>query len=217
LRCCKKLWFCFVFYSTCITFVDENERRDMYKNLFSTAILLIFKPLDAWKKLNSKQTDDQESFLSGYVYPFIGLITLTAFIGVLFTRKQFDFQIALKESILVLLSVFGGFFLASYLFNEMWHTLFHRERDMKLCQRFVGYASSLMYCLYIVLSLFPEFFFLRFFLLYTFYMVWEGAIPFMEVKESEQLKFVGFATLIIILTPLAIEFILGLMMPGLRI
>ena len=189
----------------------------MYKNLFNTAISLIFKPSDTWKKLNEKQTDNQESFLSDYVYPFIGLITLTAFIGVLFTRKQFDLQIALKETILILLTVFGGFFLASCLLNEMWHTLFHRERDMKLCQRFVGYSSSLMYCLYIVLSLFPEFFFLRFFLLYTFYMVWEGAIPFMEVKESEQLKFVGFATLIIVLAPLALEFILGLIMPGLRI
>ncbi|MDR2914017.1 MAG: hypothetical protein LBV74_04150 [Tannerella sp.] len=188
----------------------------MFKNLFNTAISLIFKPSDAWKGLSEKRTDDNESFLSGYVYSFIGMITLAAFIGVLFTRKEFDLQIALKASILALLSAFGGFFLASYFINELWHTLFHRERNIKLCQCFVGYSSSLMFSLNIVLSLLPEFFFLRFFVLYTIYIVWEGAIPYMDVEESEQLKFVSISTIIIVLTPLIIEFILGLLMPGLR-
>ena len=188
----------------------------MYKNLFNTAISLIFKPSHAWKGLNERQTDDNESFLSNYVYPFVGIITVTTFIGVLFTRKEFDVETALKASILSLLSVFAGFFLASYFLNELWHSMFHRERNMKLCMRFVGYSSSLMFVLNIVLSLLPEFFFLRFFVLYTIYIVWEGAIPYMDVQESEQLKFVAFSTTIIILTPLALEFILRFLMPGLR-
>ena len=188
----------------------------MYKNLFNTAISLIFKPSHAWKELKEKQADKSESFLSDYVYPFVGFITIAAFVGVLFTRKEFDVQTALKAAILALLSVFSGFFLASYFLNEIWHSLFHRERNLKQCMCFVGYSSSLMFALNIVLSLLPEFFFLRFFVLYTIYIVWEGAVPYMDVKESEQLKFVGFSTTIIILTPLAFELILGLMMPGLR-
>ena len=189
----------------------------MYKNLFNTAMSLIFKPSHAWKVLKEKRADDNELFLSNYVYPFVGLITVAAFVGVLFTRKEFDVQTALKASILALLSVFAGFFLASYFLNEIWRSLFHRERNMKKCMCFVGYSSSLMFVLNIVLSLLPEFFFLRFFVLYTIYIVWEGAIPYMDVQESEQLKFVGFSTTIIILTPLALEFILGLLMPGLRL
>jgi hypothetical protein len=188
----------------------------MFKKLFITAISLIFKPADAWKSLNAHRSEDQEPFLSSYVYPFIGLTALAAFIGVLFTRKGFDVQIALKESIVVILSMFGGFFLSSALINELWQKIFHREHNIKLCRYFVGYSSSLMYCLTILLSLLPEFFFLRFLLLYTFYIVWEGAIPFMEVKESEQLKFVSISTLIIIVMPIAIEFIIGLLMPGLK-
>lgn len=62
---------------------------------------------------------------------------------------------------------------------------------MKLCQRFVGYSSSLMFALNIVLMLLPEFFFLRIFVLYTFYIVWEGAGPYMQVEEKIRLKFVG--------------------------
>ena len=188
----------------------------MFKNLFKTAISLIFKPSEAWVGLGAKQTDDNESFLSNYVYPFVGMITLAAFIGVLFTRKEFDFQIALKASILALLSVFCGFFAASYLINEIWSKIFHHEHDFKRCQRFVGYSSSLMFALNIVLSLLPEFFFLRFFVLYTIYIVWEGAIPYMDIGEPEQLKFVGISTTIIILTPLIIEITMGFLMPGLR-
>ena len=188
----------------------------MFKRIFKTAMSLIVKPSDAWNVLCEKGEDDHESFLSGYVYPFIGMVTLAVFAGVFFTRKEFDLQIALKESIVSLLSVFGGFFLASYLINEMLRIVFHRAQNFKLCQRFVGYSSSLLYCLNIVLCLFPEFFFLRFLVFYTIYIVWEGAIPYMEVKESEQLKFVSIATLIIIATPYTIEFILGLLMPGLR-
>ena len=113
----------------------------MFKDLFNTAISLIMRPSVSWKELSEKRTDEQETFLSNYVYPFIGLITLVAFIGVLFTRKGFDVQTALKESILVFLSLFGGFFLASYLLNELRYRVFRRERDMRLCQYFIGYAS----------------------------------------------------------------------------
>ena len=87
---------------------------------------------------------------------------------------------------------------------------------MKLCQRFVGYSSSLMFALNIVLMLLPEFFFLRIFILYTFYIVWEGAGPYMQVEENERLKFVGIATAVILLTPALIEVLLFLLMPGLR-
>ena len=87
---------------------------------------------------------------------------------------------------------------------------------MKLCQRFVGYSSSLMFALNIVLMLLPEFFFLQIFVLYTFYIVWEGAGPYMQVEEKIRLKFVGVATGLILLMPRLIEVVLSMLMPGLR-
>jgi hypothetical protein len=188
----------------------------MFRNLYNTTISLIFKPSEAWRALSGKRMDDHEKFLSGFVYPFIGLIAMAAFLGILFTRREFDLQIALKSAILSLLSSFGGFFLASYSINEIWYSLFKRERNVKLCQKFVGYSSVLMFTLNVLLSLMPEFFFLRFLVLYTIYIVWEGAMPYMNVREPEQLKFVSFSTTIIVITPYALEFILGLLMPGLK-
>lgn len=59
-------------------------------------------------------------------------------------------------------------------------------------------------------------FLLRIFVLYTFYIVWEGAGPYMQVEEKIRLKFVGTATGLILLTPWLIEVILSMLMPGLR-
>lgn len=86
---------------------------------------------------------------------------------------------------------------------------------MKLCQRFVGYSSSLMFALNIVLMLLPEFFFCVY-LYYIRFISWEGAGPYMQVEEKIRLKFVGIATGLILLTPWLIEVILSMLMPGLR-
>ncbi|MDR3262591.1 MAG: YIP1 family protein [Tannerella sp.] len=188
----------------------------MYKNIFNRLAGLIFKPAETWEKL-SREKEDQETFLSRYIYPLIGLIALAAFVGVLFSRKEFDFEIALKSAIKALVSAAGGFFLGVCLMNEILRGIFYRPKDTKLCCAFVGYASALMFVLNIVLALLPEFFFLRAVVLYTTYIIWEGAVSYMQVEEKERLKFSVFASAVIIVTPLAIDFLLFLLMPGLRL
>lgn len=186
----------------------------MYKEIFKWVIAIISQPAKAWKILKGKE-EGHEEFLSRFVYPLIGIVTVAAFLGVLFTRKEFDLELALKSSIRTLVSSFGGFYLAAYLMNELWLGFFKREKDMKLWQRFIGYSSSMMFALNILLMLLPEFFFLRIFILYTFYIVWEGAGPYMNVEEKIRLKFVGITTAIILVTPIFIEKVLSMLMPGL--
>ncbi len=186
----------------------------MYKEIFRWVVAIISQPARAWEALRQKEEKGDE-FLSRFVYPLIGLVTVAAFVGMLFTRKEFDVELALKVAVRTLVSTLGGFFLAAYLLNELWQGVFKRAKDMRLCQRFVGYASSLMFALNIVLVLFPEFFFLRIFLLYTCYIVWEGAAAYMQVEEAVRLKFVVFATVLVLLTPWLIGLLLSMFMPGL--
>ncbi len=187
----------------------------MFKEIVNQLIAIIFKPLSAWDTLSRKE-EDNEVFLSHFVYPLLGIIALSAFLGVLFTYKEFDIEIALKSSIKVLISSMGGFFLGAYLLNELWHAVFKRVHDTKLIQRFVGYSSSLMFVLNIVLSLLPEFIFLKMFVLYTVYIIWAGSESYMKVSEDEQIKFTTLASFVIIGTPLLINVFLFMLMPGLR-
>lgn len=186
----------------------------MFSEIFKIIVAIISQPTKTWEML-AKKDENEDVFLSRFIYPLIGIVSVAAFVGVLFTRKEFDVELALKSSIRTLVSVFGGFYVASYVLNEFWQGLFNREKDLKLCQCFVGYASSLMFALNIVLTLLPEFFFLRIFVLYTFYIIWEGATPYMQVNETERMKFVGISTTLILLTPWIIEIILSMLMPGL--
>ncbi|MBE6301091.1 MAG: YIP1 family protein [Parabacteroides distasonis] len=186
----------------------------MFSEIFKIIVAIISQPTKTWEML-AKKDENEDAFLSRFIYPLIGIVSVAAFVGVLFTRKEFDVELALKSSIRTLVSVFGGFYVASYVLNEFWQGLFNREKDLKLCQCFVGYASSLMFALNIVLTLLPEFFFLRIFVLYTFYIIWEGATPYMQVNETERMKFVGISTTLILLTPWIIEIILSMLMPGL--
>mgnify|MGYP002356634082 CR=1 FL=1 len=134
----------------------------------------------------------------------------------MFTQKEFNVELALKSSVKALVSALGGFFLGAYILNELWFSVFKREKDIKLCQRFVGYSLALSFVLSIVLSLLPEFFFLKIFVLYTVYIIWEGAAPYMQVGDSERMKFVGVSSAVVLLTPSIIEIILVMLMPGLR-
>ncbi len=186
----------------------------MYKEIFRWMINIISQPAKAWSLL-AKKEETQEEFLSRFLYPLIGLITVAAFVGVLFTSKEFDLELALKSSIRTLVSSFGGFYLGAYLMNEIWQGIFKREKDLKLWMRFIGYSSVVMFSLNILLMLLPEFFFLQIFVFYTFYVVAEGAEPYMGVEKARLLPFTITTTCVIVFTPQLIKILLSMLMPGL--
>lgn len=186
----------------------------MYKEIFRWVIAIVSQPAKAWNVLAKKEVNNDE-FLSRFVYPLIGLVTLTAFLGVLFTRKEFDLEFALKSSIRTFVSSFGGFYLGAYIMNEIWQGWYKRKKDMQLWLRFIGYSSSLMFTLNIVLTLLPEFFFLRIFVFYTLFIVWNGAVSYMGVDEKSRLPFTAITTVAVLLTPLVIQSLLSMLMPGL--
>ncbi|MDR2118409.1 MAG: hypothetical protein LBP25_02575 [Tannerellaceae bacterium] len=195
----------------------------MYKELFRIVISLVSKTGQTWKELAEKEEKGDE-FLSRFVYPFIGLVTASAFVGVLLTEKEFHTEYALKLAIKALVSSFGGFHLAAWLLNELRKSIMKQYDNLRLCRRFVGYASAPMFAVYIVFSLIPLFPLLDFRLLrmlalyiYTAYIVWEGAPSYMHTTESGRMKFTVTATGLIILSPELIGGILFLLMPGMRI
>jgi cation transport ATPase len=188
----------------------------MFKQIFDLLVRLISQPAKAWSILSDKQEANNENFYKSYLYPLFGIVALLSFVGVFLTHKNFDVQLALKNCIGFVIIAFVGFYLASYFLSEIMGKIFNRPGEMKRCQRFVGYSSSLTYVLFMVLSLFPELFFLKIFLLYTIYIIWEGAIPYMDMEENAQLKFTVLAGIIILLTPFIIEMIIFMLMPGLR-
>ena len=187
----------------------------MYKDIIKLIIALVSCPGKTWDML-SKKEESQEEFFSRFPYPLMGVVAVVAFVAIFLTRKEFDLQIALKSAILSLIVTFGGFFATSYLLNEIGVKWLNIAKNLKLWQRFVGYNSSVMFALNMILLLLPEFFFLRVLVLYIFYMVWEGAPIYMGTEEVTRFKFTLSTTACILAIPFIIEHVVVMLMPGLR-
>ncbi len=195
----------------------------MLKAIVKLVIALISQPAKTWVMLKERwdnfgkdaDSDRYEFFLKNFLHPFIGILTIAAFVSVC-TRQEFEIEYALKSSILTFVSTFGGFYLTSYLVNEIWKGVFKKEDSLQLCQIFVGFSSALMFTLDLIWLLLPDFFFLYIFILYTFYIVWEGSVTFMAVEDNIRMKFTTIISLLIICIPQLIEKVLIILMPGLR-
>jgi Protein of unknown function (DUF1282). len=188
----------------------------MFSTIFKKIITITSQPQTAWTVL-ADEKEDHESFLSNFIYPLIGLVAITAFLGVMFAYRDFDIELALKTSVRELSSSLVGFFLAAYCLNKVLVKWFSKESDLKQCQRFVGYSSVLMFALNILLALLPDFFFLKIFVVYTVRIVWEGCEPYMDIANEKKMLFTVLATAFVIITPVVVGFFLGLLMPGLRL
>jgi hypothetical protein len=111
----------------------------------------------------------------------------------------------------------GGFYLVSFILSEYLFPRFELEKNKWLSERFTGYASSLIYAIVMVQSLFADLFFLPILSFYTVYIIWTGAVQFFNIKENQLIKFTTFASILIMLIPFLINFLIDLLMPGMRI
>jgi hypothetical protein len=189
----------------------------MFKQLFLLLFGLITKPVPVWKMLSEKQEKNNEDFCRSYLFPIIGIIALLSFVGGIISSETFDVQKALKMTISQVMIYGGSFYLISFILSNYLFPRFNLENNKFLAEKFTGYSSSLIYVLVMILSLFPGLFFLNILLLYTVYIIWTGAIEFLKVKEDLLIRFMIFASILILLTPPLIGFLITLLMPGMKI
>lgn len=178
----------------------------MLKNIFITIVRLITAPQEAWSDL-SNDTDKQKKFQDNYLYPIIGIVALTSFIGGLWFTREGNLQVALKNTIVSITTIFLGYYIAAFILNEL-ATRFQLPQNPTKFQRFVGYSSALLYALYIILPFLPDFFVLWFFAFYTAYIVYIGAVTYLDVSSEKQTNFAITATVLILLLPGIIHAIL---------
>ncbi|MDD4728316.1 MAG: hypothetical protein PHN55_06155, partial [Dysgonamonadaceae bacterium] len=120
----------------------------MIKEIVLLIIRIITTPEVSWRELSAEKNHD--TFLNRFLYPIFGVIALTSFIGGLWILPDGNLQSALKNSIINIVTVYGGYYIGSYIINETLPRL-GIDKNEVLIQQFVGYASSLIYALFIVL------------------------------------------------------------------
>jgi len=184
----------------------------MYKKIYEKIKLILVAPKKFWEEEST--SDKKYDVPSQFVYPLLGLVALSAFIGYWWNYGAFDLPKALQITCVSFASGFAGFFVASFLVDELSHSILKMEKNTVRTRNFVGYSSIVFYLIYIFLYIFPSFFFVFLFLFYTVYIVWEGSDVYMHVREKDRQKFTIGASVIIVASPLLIEKILSAFLPG---
>ena len=175
-----------------------------YKELFDRAVLLISSPAKAWDEIGEERSG--KKVMSEFVYPMIGLCGLSVFIGTFIgnTAGVSAFHIAMTRCCATFVSLFGGFFLATYLTNLLGKNMLGREDEPDLNQQFVGYAMVVTFLLDIVSGLFAISILHWILQFYTLFVVYEGARSLMGVAEKHLTRYSLIASVIIIVCPVLI-------------
>ena len=178
-----------------------------YKELLNRAFLLVSSPARAWEEILLEE--DRQKVFVGFVYPMIGIATLSVFLGVLFTQGwggPRSFQIAMTECCSVAISLFGGFYLAAYLLNKAAIKFFYLSDNLLNAQRLIGYSSVVLFFLQIVTGILPNFQIVSWLLqFYVVYIVWEGVKIFVKIDEKDRLKYTLLASFLLLVCPFIIE------------
>lgn len=164
-----------------------------------TIVLLITSPRKAWRQIETKK-EVLQTFLNRFLHPVFGIIALTSFIGGLWILPDGNLELALKQMIVNVVTVFGGYYISAFLTNEML-TRFDNIKITGIYQVFIGYSSVVLYILFIIYPLIPEFTILWLFTLYTVYIVYTGAKIYCGVNEKIIMNFTTVMTSIILLVP----------------
>ena len=188
----------------------------MYKQLIILLFNLIIHPKRTWKERIEEQDANNDHFFKSYLYPIFGIIALFSFAGILLYLGKWEVQTAIKQVIRDIIPYFAGYFLVVFALSQLSVNLFNQKLTNVVCECFTGYASAAVYLIAILYALFPFFPFIQLLTLYTFYIVRQGAIHYLRIREQHLTKFTIFAGILIILTPLIVRWLLILTMPGLN-
>lgn len=172
-----------------------------YKELFNRVVLFISSPAEAWADVSKEA--DRKNVLAEFVYPLIGLCGLSVFIGTFIgnTAGVSAFQIAMTRCCATFVSLFGGFFLASYLTNLLGTKMLGKEDETDLNRQFVGYGMVVIFVLDIISGLFSISILHWILQFYTVFVVYEGARSLMNVDERNLTRYTLCASVIIMVCP----------------
>lgn len=172
-----------------------------YKNLFQKVIGLISSPAKTWSEIIVHE--DKRIVMPTFVYPLIGLCGLSCFIGTFIgnTAGVSAFQLAMTRCCAVFVSLFGGYFLSTYLVDKIGRKWYGRNDSYEQNLQFVGYSMVVTFVLNIVSGLFSLAILHWLLQVYMLFIVFEGARYLLKVPENKLTSYTLIVSLVLFVCP----------------
>lgn len=185
-----------------------------YKNLFKRILLLLTKPIQAWKEIKS---EGRQEVLTSFVYPLLAISSLSVFLGRLFSsdaEKAYGvFQDALTYCCTIIIALFGGVYLSCFIVEKILSNAFSIEVDRTISLKLIGYSFVLIFLQTIIVGVLPELRLIAYMMqFYAVYILWEGIPLYIKHKEELRLKITLIFFFSIFFAPMLIQLVFGKLM-----
>lgn len=180
----------------------------MLKKIINTMYLLLTNPDKGWEKV-SKDRYKHEEFMSNFLFPILGVVSLTTLIGALWIDGV-GLQNALRLTIFVVTSLFAGFYLTSFMVTEMLPK-YGAIKDKNNAQQFVGYSSIIVYLLFLIMPFINGFQWLWVISLASYIVIYRGSRYFLDIYGVKGYRFSAISLVGIVIFPMLINYLFNLL------
>lgn len=180
-------------------------------NFIKNTGLLIVSPANGWKDI-SKYKIPKDLILRKLYYPLLAILALTSFVGFFYSGgKGLAFYI--QFAAINFARYFFGYLISIFLISNV---IEFKEEGKSISDRlhvFVLYNYSILVIIEIIENILPiPSAILDLLPLYLIYVIWKG-MKFLKIENGET-KFLILSSIIILLPPFLLKFILNLLLPN---
>ena len=184
-----------------------------YIKIVQRAWVLLTKPEMGWRIVADEQASSKQ-VTQEYVIPFFILCILASFLGFIFNSSDVGIHFAFIKALFSAMALFGSWWFSVKACKFLVQRLHKKDISEAVSYTLVSYSFTVVFLLNIILAFFPSLFFLALLAVYTLYIVFVGVGVILDIEEHSRGKLSIAISILIVLMPLFIEWILGEMLPN---
>jgi hypothetical protein len=167
----------------------------MLKIIFRKLVLLITKPEIAWVHFVA-EGNPNDKVLNKFCYPLMSIAAGVLLISEALFRRA-PVHVLLVHSMVYFVTLFSSFYIVRYALAILLDKRYNIAATKDQLTLVTGYSFSIVYIVYILTALFPGFFFLWVFFLYTPYLIWIAADEVFQIKpDARGMLVLGLSALV---------------------
>ena len=174
----------------------------MHKELYIRVKKLFINPDKEWVSIYHEDMTIRDIFFS-YSMPLILISTVAVFIGSLFNYNKPQLDIALIHAAYTFVAFMTSLITAYFLMLKL-IPIMHLKSDKETIFKLIALPSLLIYITHLIVTLFPEIFFIRLLNLYAVFIIWEGYSHLFNTDKQKNVLLSFITSAFVLLLPLGI-------------